>query len=77
MRLADFGLSNFADATSATGSPTRHGLPTWTAPEMIDPGVFGMRSARSTRQTDIFDFAAFCWEVSIQSPKITMFDDTE
>ena len=63
--LADFGLANFADTTTGS-SPIRHVKAYWTAPEIIDPARFNMKSGRPSRQSDIFDFAGLAWEVRIQ-----------
>jgi len=35
-----------------------------TAPELINPGAFGLVQARTTKATDMFAFGLLAWEVS-------------
>ena len=35
-----------------------------TAPELVDPGAFGLTQAHTTKTTDIFAFGMLAWEVS-------------
>ncbi|KAJ6476188.1 hypothetical protein C8R45DRAFT_1009160 [Mycena sanguinolenta] len=60
--LADFGLSVFANATTSMHTSTRAGSLYWMAPELIDPGRFGCKFAR-TQSSDIYAFGCVCLEL--------------
>ncbi|KAJ6463328.1 kinase-like domain-containing protein [Mycena sanguinolenta] len=64
--LADFGLSNFSDATSSM-TTNRGGSLYWMAPELIDPERFGLQFAR-TRATDVYAFGCVCLELYTGRP---------
>ncbi|KAF7326404.1 Kinase-like protein [Mycena venus] len=64
--LADFGLSQIADATLSM-STTRGGSLYWMAPELIDPDHFGCQFAR-TRSSDVYAFGCVCFEVYTGRP---------
>ncbi|KAF7373451.1 Kinase-like protein [Mycena sanguinolenta] len=64
--LADFGLSNFADATSSM-TTNRGGSLYWMAPELIDPDRFGLQFAR-TSATDVYAFGCVCLELYTGRP---------
>ncbi|KAJ7083618.1 kinase-like domain-containing protein, partial [Mycena belliarum] len=57
-RLADFGLSTYADAT--VKSSTRTGSTRWMAPELLSPGTEGFRR---TFASDVYAFACVCYEL--------------
>ncbi|KAF7299977.1 Kinase-like protein [Mycena kentingensis (nom. inval.)] len=74
--LADFGLTNFTDATSAMSSTThRAGSLRWMAPELIDPDRFGLRFLR-TGATDVYAFACVALELYTQRPPFTGISET-
>ncbi|KAJ7213590.1 kinase-like domain-containing protein [Mycena pura] len=61
--LADFGLAYFSDATAPTHtSRHRAGSIRWMAPELIDPGRFGVKFLR-TAATDLYAFGCVCLEL--------------
>ncbi|KAJ7442175.1 kinase-like domain-containing protein [Mycena galericulata] len=60
--LADFGLSGSSYATPSMRSSTRAGSLRWMAPELIDPGRFGYKFAR-TAASDIYAFGCVCVEL--------------
>ncbi|KAJ7353604.1 kinase-like domain-containing protein [Mycena albidolilacea] len=64
--LTDFGLSIFSDATS-TMSTNRGGSLYWMAPELLDPGRFGLEFAR-TPATDVYAFGCVCFELYVERP---------
>ncbi|KII91431.1 hypothetical protein PLICRDRAFT_508175 [Plicaturopsis crispa FD-325 SS-3] len=61
VRLADFGLSTYVDAT--TTSSHTSGTIRWMAPELHDPRAFSLNHARRTTCSDIYAFAHVCLEV--------------
>ncbi|KAJ7778415.1 kinase-like domain-containing protein [Mycena metata] len=65
--LTDFGLSAFDDATAPTHNSTRAGSLSWMAPELIDPGRFGLRFAR-TPYSDVYAFGCVCFELHTGRP---------
>lgn len=58
IQLADFGLSQFADASSASAGSHSGGAVRWLAPEML-------RGSRSTYASDIYAFGCVWLEVKI------------
>ncbi|KAI0701035.1 kinase-like domain-containing protein [Cytidiella melzeri] len=62
IKIADFGLSLFAEGHSGNYYSRRVGHPLWTAPEIIDPNDPMLR-LRPTRQSDIYSFAMVCVEL--------------
>ncbi|KAJ7875390.1 kinase-like domain-containing protein [Mycena olivaceomarginata] len=64
--LTDFGLSIFSDATS-TRSTNQGGSLYWMAPELLDPGQFGLNFAR-TPATDVYAFGCVCFELYTGQP---------
>lgn len=66
--LTDFGLSVLHEADSRQQGSLRAG--NFEAPEQIDPQRFGVTSTtgRPTEKSDIFTFAALCYEVSWSTP---------
>ncbi|KAJ7238886.1 kinase-like domain-containing protein [Mycena rebaudengoi] len=65
--LADFGLTSFTDATTATTTSHRAGTLRWTAPELIDPDRFGIQFRRTTA-SDVYAFACMCLELYTGRP---------
>ncbi|KAJ7471199.1 kinase-like domain-containing protein [Mycena galericulata] len=60
-RLADFGLTVFADGPLA---PTNRGGSTrWMAPELLDPESCGLEVFQRTFATDIYSFGCVCLEL--------------
>jgi len=57
VKLADFGLSLFAEGTSNSFGSARGGAVRWLAPELIDPESFGVESTRPTYASDVYSFA--------------------
>ncbi|KAJ7724834.1 kinase-like domain-containing protein, partial [Mycena metata] len=65
-RLADFGLTAFADGPLA---PTKRGGSTrWMAPELLDPASCGLDVFRRTYVTDVYSFACVCLEMYTGMP---------
>jgi serine/threonine protein kinase len=62
--LADFGLAQFSEAANTVSSLNRAGSTRWMAPELLNPGDFGLRFDRTTA-TDIYAFGCICLEVRI------------
>jgi len=63
-RVADFGLSIFAEVTKTFHPSTaRHGSSRWMAPELINPAGFNLPKAKKTPATDVFAFACLCVEL--------------
>ncbi|KDQ53221.1 hypothetical protein JAAARDRAFT_210160 [Jaapia argillacea MUCL 33604] len=60
--LADFGLTNFADATKVVTTVHRDGSTRWMSPELLDPKKFGI-SFRRTFASDVYAFGCVCLEV--------------
>lgn len=69
IRLADFGLSNYTEATLATNTSNQHGAKRWMAPELLNPELFDVKRFQRTLQSDIYSFACICLEVSVMSSK--------
>ncbi|KAJ7160881.1 kinase-like domain-containing protein [Mycena filopes] len=59
--LADFGLSDFTDATASNS--TRGGSPHWMAPELHDPKRFGYTKFTRTTASDVYAFGCVCVEL--------------
>jgi len=69
VRLADFGLAVFAEATSQSYASTRGGNARWLAPELIYPEMYELKSVRPTYASDVFAFGCVVVELySGQSP---------
>ena len=63
VRLADFGLAGFADATLATHTSTHAGSIRWMAPELHNPELFDIDGTRRTKASDVYSFACVVLEV--------------
>nr|XP_009762656.1 PREDICTED: serine/threonine-protein kinase CTR1-like [Nicotiana sylvestris]XP_016484613.1 PREDICTED: serine/threonine-protein kinase CTR1-like [Nicotiana tabacum] len=59
VKVGDFGLSRFKDATFLTSKSGR-GTPQWMAPEVL-------RNEPSTEKSDIFSFGVILWELMTES----------
>ncbi|KDQ53213.1 hypothetical protein JAAARDRAFT_39589 [Jaapia argillacea MUCL 33604] len=60
--LADFGLTNFADATNVATTEHHEGSTRWMSPELHFPKKFGM-PFRRTFASDVYAFGCVCLEV--------------
>lgn len=69
VRLADFGLAGFADATFATHTSTHAGSIRWMAPELHDPELFDIDGLRRTEASDVYAFACVALEVRCSQPR--------
>ena len=63
VRLADFGLSNFVDSTSASTSFGHSSAIAWLAPELLVPEELGLDTYRPTMASDVYALGSVCWEV--------------
>ncbi|KAI0088689.1 kinase-like domain-containing protein [Irpex rosettiformis] len=61
IKIADFGLSLYAEGMSKNYASAREGNPAWTAPELFDRKT--MQRLRGTREGDIYSFAMVCIEL--------------
>ncbi|KII91233.1 hypothetical protein PLICRDRAFT_104444, partial [Plicaturopsis crispa FD-325 SS-3] len=61
IRLADFGLSVFLDATISKSHNA--GTVRWMAPELHDPETFGLEHALRTPASDMYAFSHVCMEI--------------
>jgi serine/threonine protein kinase len=66
VRIADFGLSVFSDATIESSSGNSRGTLRWMAPELHFPKHFGLDGFKQTHASDIYAFVCTCLEVSSQ-----------
>ncbi|KAJ7078489.1 kinase-like domain-containing protein [Mycena epipterygia] len=66
VRLADFGLTVFADGPLAP--TTRGGSTRWMAPELLDPNSCGLELFQRTFASDIYAFACVCLELYTGKP---------
>lgn len=62
IKIADFGLSLFAEGHAGNYHSRRVSHPLWTAPEILDPENSMLR-LRPTRASDMYSFAIVCVEV--------------
>ncbi|KDQ55758.1 hypothetical protein JAAARDRAFT_133559 [Jaapia argillacea MUCL 33604] len=68
-RLADFGLSIFADSTrGAFTTSSGAGSTRWMAPELMQPQQFGFDRARRSRPSDVYAFGHVCLEIYTGHP---------
>ena len=70
IRIADFGLSRFSDATQTTETLNGKGTLRWMAPELHFPTDFGLDSSIPTFASDVYAFACTCVEVGLVSVMI-------
>ncbi|KAF7308495.1 hypothetical protein HMN09_00698500 [Mycena chlorophos] len=68
VRLADFGLAGFSDATVGTQTSHRGGSVRWMSPELHWPQSCGLDSFRRTFASDAYSFACVCLELSQGKP---------
>jgi len=65
-RIADFGLMSIlkdADVVDTHTSVGGIGTPRWSAPELLDPPVFGFRSCRPSKESDCYSLGMTIYEV--------------
>ena len=65
-RIADFGLMSIMKDTDAVDTHTSVGgigTPRWSAPELLDPPVFGFRSCRPSKESDCYSLGMTIYEV--------------
>lgn len=65
VRVADFGLTGFQNATLASKTTNRNGSIQWMAPELLDPERYGLDRFKRTTNSDVYAFACVCSEVCI------------
>jgi len=63
VRLADFGLSGFADATLVTHTSNNAGSIRWMAPELHIPEIFDLKELRRTAASDVYALACVALEI--------------
>jgi len=63
VRLADFGLAGFADATLVTHTSNNAGSIRWMAPELHNPEIFDLKELRRTAASDVYAFACVVLEI--------------
>nr|GAT45690.1 predicted protein [Mycena chlorophos] len=63
VRLADFGLAGFSDATVGTQTSHRGGSVRWMSPELHLPQSCGLDSFQRTFASDAYSFACVCLEL--------------
>ncbi|GJE96379.1 kinase-like domain-containing protein [Phanerochaete sordida] len=63
VRLADFGLSDFSDTSSASMSSADAGAARYMAPEVLLPTKFGLQHVRHTPSSDVHSFAMCVWTI--------------
>jgi len=63
IRIADFGLSVFSDATMESKTANSRGTIRWMAPELHLPENFGLDGFRQTHASDLYAFACTCFEI--------------
>ncbi|KIP01751.1 hypothetical protein PHLGIDRAFT_40751, partial [Phlebiopsis gigantea 11061_1 CR5-6] len=69
IQLTDFGLSNFADTSSASASSATTGAARYMAPEILDPPSSRHSHIRHTPSSDVYSFAMCCWTIyDLQPP---------
>ena len=75
MRLADFGLSGFADATLVTHTSNNAGSIRWMAPELHIPEIFDLKELRRTAASDVYALACVALEVCSRSLSVFIYAD--
>ncbi|EKM54989.1 uncharacterized protein PHACADRAFT_255260, partial [Phanerochaete carnosa HHB-10118-sp] len=63
VRLADFGLSDFCDASFASVGSASAGATRYMAPEILFPEKYGLRHVRHTPESDVHSFAMCVWAI--------------
>ncbi|KAL4246906.1 EKC/KEOPS complex subunit BUD32 [Abortiporus biennis] len=63
IRLTDFGMAVYADATSKAYGSMRGGNQAWMAPEQLNHDRVGVPSSRPTPQSDMYSFGCVCIEL--------------
>jgi len=66
-RIADFGLMSIMKDTDTVldthSSVGGIGTPRWSAPELLDPPVFGFNSCRPSKKSDCYSLGMTIYEV--------------
>lgn len=65
-RIADFGLMSIMKDTDTIDTHTSAGgigTPRWSAPELLDPPVFGFKSCLPSKESDCYSFGMTIYEV--------------
>jgi serine/threonine protein kinase len=66
VKISDFGLSNFSDATAAIGDGNGTGSTRWMSPELLRPDVTDFQPRTPS---DIYSFGCLCIEVRGHKPQ--------
>lgn len=64
-KLADFGLSVFAQEVSGTYDSFRGGVERWMAPELLRPSGPNQHYSRQDERSDVYSFSMVCCEVRL------------
>ncbi|KAK7692297.1 hypothetical protein QCA50_003922 [Cerrena zonata] len=72
--LCDFGLSVFASDHSNNYSSQRGGHDRCMAPELMDPGKFGLVSTRPTFASDVYSLGCLCYEIYTQTMPFELYN---
>lgn len=70
-RIADFGLMSIMKDTDALDTHTSAGgigTPRWSAPELLDPPVFGFKSCQPSKESDCYSLGMTIYEVCFMTP---------
>jgi len=65
-RLTDFGLITIISDPTYPTTPTASanaGTARWTSPELLDPGLFGFKNSRPTKESDCYALGMVIYEV--------------
>src|SRR6266478_2845305 len=66
-RIADFGLMSIMNDTDTVldthSSAGGIGTPRWSAPELLDPPLFGFKNCRPSKESDCYSLGMTIYEV--------------